>query len=64
LNLIPFVAQVLLEAPQLVATIGGIFVQNGGTEEEYGIIREHAREIASKLGHPDTYFDKPAEVGH
>jgi hypothetical protein len=64
LNLVPFVSQLLLEAPQLAATIGNAFVTNGGTEEEYGIIREHARELASKLGHPDTYFDPPKPSEH
>lgn len=59
LNLIPFFSELLLEVPQLSDTIGSIFVRNGGTEEEYGTIREHARELASKLGHPDTYFDPP-----
>jgi len=59
-NLIPFFSELLLAAPQLTETIGSIFVKNGGTEEEYGLIRENARELASKLGHPDTYFDPPA----
>lgn len=62
LNLIPFFSQLLVALPQEVETISAIFVQNGGTEEELGIIREHAREIASKLGHPDTYFDHQSPI--
>lgn len=56
-QLIPFAAELAVEAPALVTQIEGIFVKHGATEEDLKQMRDETRALADKLGHPANYFE-------